>query len=241
MNGKYLSNNDLEVYELANGDCYFKRKGKYYFKPKLFASEKYYFEEKIQISWSLFDSLCSMFIVTSIVTLIFLIRYSSSFFRITYPTNEMILFSLIFLLINIVTHEMSHAAFLKIWNRKVGKIGINFRFIFPMITVDTSDSYLLPKFRRFCVYYAGVMINIFWCGLIWLFFPKLTFVIPQILMLILFCLFPLGGVRNDGYHILYSILLGRNNFQNKKTIFDTVGKVVLYGIVFYSIFNLLFR
>jgi putative peptide zinc metalloprotease protein len=44
--------------------------------------------------------------------------------------------SILFLLINIVLHELGHATILKIYGRKVGKVKFKMNFIFPTVCGD---------------------------------------------------------------------------------------------------------
>lgn len=68
--------------------------------------------------------------------------------------------SIIFIVGNVAMHELAHALVLHFFYpaAKIG-IGFKFTFIFPTFYVDTSDSYLLPTYKRMAVYLAGNAAN----------------------------------------------------------------------------------
>lgn len=66
-----------------------------------------------------------------------------------------------FLVCNIVLHELAHYLMMKCYGRRVRFMrpkmeGRNIKFY-----VDTTSSYLLPKYKRFAVYAAGTMANVY--------------------------------------------------------------------------------
>ena len=81
----------------------------------------------------------------------------------------------IILFANIFIHELGHVLFLKLFY-KSGKIKIGFKiyFIYPAFYVDTSDSYLLPKYKRIAVYLAGNFMNCIYVLICFIFFPSLN-------------------------------------------------------------------
>jgi putative peptide zinc metalloprotease protein len=240
MDGQNLTFDRYEVFELKNGDCYIKVGNQYFFKKNYYASKKYELATVSKVSWKRFDYLCIFLVGISVILLGILLWKSSTFFENTVRSSSSVFLAIGFLIFNVILHEFGHAVFLKIWHRKIGKIRLSFRYVFPMITVDTSDSYLLPKFRRCCVSYAGAMMNIYICFLVYIFFNKFTFIIPQVLTMIIFCLIPIGGIRNDGYHILFSTIFSMNSTRKKKNIIDYIGMIVIYSIVLYSLYSKLF-
>lgn len=52
------------------------------------------------------------------------------------------------------------------------KVGFKLVFIYPAFYVDTSYSYLLPKYKRMSVYLAGNIMNCIFLLAIILFLPK---------------------------------------------------------------------
>ncbi len=237
MDGQYILFDDVEVFELKNGDCYIKKDNQYFFKKNYYASKRYKSNSINKATWRWFDYSCIILICISIILLINLYLKSITFINGNFVNPSSVSLSFLFLISNVVLHEIGHATFLKIWQRKVGKIKLNFRYVFPMITVDTSDSYLIPKFRRCCVSYAGVMVNIYTCYIVYVCFNNFSFVIPQVLTMITFCIIPIGGLRNDGYHILFSTILNINSTGKKRSYIDYIGGIVIYTFVIYSLYH----
>lgn len=241
MDGQYLLFDKIEVFELKNGDCYIRNGQHYFFKESYFASKRYKPTSICKVKWQWFDFVCMFLVVCSVGLLVEMYLKAGTFMISPFNNASTVGISFSFLLANVVFHEFGHALFLKIWHRKVGKVHVTFRYVFPMITVDTSDSYLLSKFRRCCVSYAGVLVNVYLCSIVVLCFPNYSFVIPQVLTMVLFCLIPIGGLRNDGYHILFSTILNVNSTAKKRTAIDYIGSVAIYAFVLYSLYSRLFR
>lgn len=64
-----------------------------------------------------------------------------------------------------VGHEAAHAIAAKAEGRRVGKAGIGLLWFTPVVYVDTSDAWLLPRLRRIGVNAAGPLFNFALAGL----------------------------------------------------------------------------
>lgn len=128
----------------------------------------------------------------------------------------MLLVAISFIVINVILHEAGHGLTLKFFGESAGKIKLKFYYIFPVISVETSDIYLLPKFRASCVCIAGIMVNIFLCTFIIIFLPNYNYVITPIISLIIFSLIPFSGVKTDGYNLIVTTLMNINEFKGKR-------------------------
>ena len=97
----------------------------------------------------------------------------SNIYRAESFSTSMYVYSAMYVVMSIVTHELGHAMTMKIYKRKYGKIRLKiYYYLFPAIVTDTTDSYILPRYRRAFVYYAGVMVNLITFGLTLLLVPS---------------------------------------------------------------------
>ena len=154
--------------------------------------------------------LIALIMVTTIVTT--LVFY---FIRTQYVIfDESIVLAMLFLIVNIVLHEIGHVLFLKLFDTssKV-KIGFKFIFIYPAFYVDTTSSYLLPKFKRVAVYLAGSFMNCLFLVVIMVFFPSYLNICYLITTSILVNFLPI--IKSDGYYS-FAALLGRYGFEKGK-------------------------
>lgn len=121
----------------------------------------------------------------------------------------------IILLINIPIHEFGHVLFLKLFYRKSKiKIGFTFIFIYPAFYVDTSYSYLLPKWKRTAIHLGGNFFNSIFLILALFLFPSLKNVLYILFSNILINLLPI--VKSDGYYALYTMLDKVNYDKGRK-------------------------
>lgn len=136
------------------------------------------------------------------------------------------------LLINVVIHEVGHILFLKLFYRdsKV-KAGFKFVFIYPAFYVDTSYSYLLPKYKRIAVYLAGNFTNCLFVLFIMFFYPELLPYSYLVISNLLVNFLPI--VKSDGYYALITCLNRTNKKLDKKTerIDDFIRGIIMFLIL----------
>lgn len=120
----------------------------------------------------------------------------------------------ILLLFNVFIHEMGHVVLLKIFY-KSGQIKVGFKmtFIYPSFYVDTSDSYLLPTYKRISVYLGGNLMNCIYLLVCLFFFPFLNKYNYIIVSTVLVNFLPI--VKSDGYYAIMS-LIGKYNIAKSK-------------------------
>lgn len=124
----------------------------------------------------------------------------------------------IMLLINIPIHEAGHILALKFFYRKSKvKIGFKLIFIYPAFYVDTSDSYLLPKYNRIAVYLAGNFMNCIFLLIVICFFPQYLSICYIVFSNILVNFLPI--VKSDGYYAFMCLCDKTGYFQNNKREF----------------------
>lgn len=164
------SNNDMDVLEAEEGNyCYLhiKKNDKYYYKRGR-ASECLgsCYEGLIKNGSKvpgiqLLDILGYTLIIASPVLLIKVIMAAvMDFHNINLPN---IALGLLFMIVNIVLHEMAHSLTLKAYGGKGCLPKINMEKGIMKISVDTSSSYLLPPYKRIVIYMAGLIVNILSC------------------------------------------------------------------------------
>ena len=118
----------------------------------------------------------------------------------------------LFLLVSILLHELGHALTCKAFGGEIRRGGFRLLFGFPVFYVDTTDSWLQPRWQRIAVSTAGVAADAVvagGCSLLALVLPRelatvsLAFATTSYVV-ILFNLFPL--LELDGYYILVDLL-----------------------------------
>lgn len=126
--------------------------------------------------------------------------------------NNVILATL-FLLINIPLHEIGHIIFLKLFSKDAKiRVGVTFFFIYPAFYVDTSYSYLCPKYKRMCIYLAGNFMNCIFLLVVYFFFPQFINYCYIIISNILVNFVPI--IKSDGYYAMMTFL---NKYKISKT------------------------
>lgn len=245
MRYTYLVNELYEVLESKNGDCIVKEKvtNKYFFKKKYFASQKYKFDSVSQIRWSIKDTVYIILVVISIICLIFTFYNYDLIYNNKYRyTGELYLYSVIYLLIIIVVHEISHYLVLKLYGRQAGKIRFKLYYhVFPTITTDTTDSYMLPRYRRAFVYYAGIMSGWIICGVTLLLLPNYSYNLRVVVWMIIYNMIPFGGIKTDGYHIIINSFLNIKDLKNKKNIIAEITKYIFFVFAIISFIDSIAR
>lgn len=159
------------------------------------------------------DNLIYTFIFVIIMCITLFLYFQQGNFEIV---DNHFLIATIFLLINIPIHEAGHIIFLKLFYPSARfKVGFKMVFIYPAFYVDTSYSYLLPRFKRMAVYLAGNIMNAIFVLVILLFIPKFLPFCYLIISNILVNFLPI--VKSDGYYSLLTLLDKYNISKNKKS------------------------
>lgn len=130
-----------------------------------------------------------------------------------------VMLSLLVLTINVVLHEMGQALCMRLYGRKSGRVRFSMNFIFPTISVDTSESYMLPLFRRFYVYSNGLLVNIFFMSIVTFFFKSYIYVNSGLIISVFLSMLPIGAIKTDGYHMFYNIILKKTILRIRKVCF----------------------
>lgn len=243
----HLENKRYEVLEKSNGDCVVKDKesNRYYFQTGYFISQKYEFHDKTQIFWNWKDNLLVFGIALSLIsmTAVFF-NYGSIYSGNTHFTSVEYCKTFVFVLSNILIHEMAHYYVMRFYGRRAGKIKLKLYLkIFPCIVTNTSDSYMLPEYRRCFVYYAGIMLNWIICGIVLAFFPRYEYLLRCIVWMAIYNMIPFGGIKTDGYHIIVNTLLGIKDLKEKKNLISELAKYAFFVfaiIMFYQSFSIMF-
>lgn len=135
----------------------------------------------------------------------------------------------IILVLNIFLHELGHMIFLKSFYRD-GRIKLGFKlfFIYPAFYVDTSDSYLLPKYKKISVYLAGNFFNSIYILFCMIFIPEINKYNYIVISTILINFLPI--VKSDGYYALISMWDKYIFFKGKTRGFidDTIRGVIMF-------------
>ena len=139
-------------------------------------------------------------IICSLSILISVFNYPLTFF--SNISLNTVLLKLVFVVVNVVTHELAHFATMRMFGRSSGGFSYKGEGMYIGFSVDTTEAYLLPRYRRFIVFYSGALTNIL---LTWLWitaFPGHRFSSVLVLLAIIACLIPSARPKTDGYNIL---------------------------------------
>ena len=133
------------------------------------------------------------------------------------------------LLINIPIHELGHIVCLKLFcpSAKI-TAGFKFVFIYPAFFIDTSDSYLLPKYKRMAIYLAGNFMNCLFLLIIYCFFPVLLPYCYLIISNIFINFIPI--VKSDGYYAFETLI---NRFHPAHSFLHTSVEDFVRGLIMF--------
>ena len=180
----------------------------------------------------LLDFIYPIFIVVAVIGYVFFCyKYFWEYDVIDVPKYKMAIESTLFMIFNLVLHEIGHILTLKMYGRELGKIRFRMNFIFPTISVDTSDSYILPKFRRLYVYASGLIVNSFILMLLVVFFERYIYIGSFVVIAVLMNFLPIGVVRTDGYHIWINLILNRNDYKKRKSLWFLLSQLVFVLLI----------
>ncbi len=243
MKYEILSDKTYEVLRCFNYGCYIKNKisNKYYFMNiEDFAKVKERpFPNVQKVKWNYIDTIYFLLIALSIVSFIYLffVKYDSIYDN-TYVASEYVyMYGFMYSIMNIMLHELSHYIAMKVYKRTPGKVRFKRYHVFLTIVTDTTDSYMLPRYRRFVVYYSGVMINLLVYSLTILVFPRYAYLLRIVIWGILYNMLPFGGLESDGYHILVNVILKINETRECRKIIPLLLKIFFICFVVLSYIN----
>lgn len=147
-----------------------------------------------------------------------------------------IIFSSIWLLINVIIHELGHIYFVKRFGGEISRYGFTVKYLLPAFYVDTSDSFLFSKKKRFIIYSAGCINNVIFNGIFGYILIKsgvdLQLGYISVFYMVVFNIIPL--LNTDGCNIFFLVMnavkidkkvISLNN--NNKT-FKTIFKLHMY-------------
>lgn len=113
--------------------------------------------------------------------------------------------SVALLAFNLLVHEAGHALVLELFLPGTRITwGFRFMFVFPIVYVNTTASYLLPKGKRAAVHLAGVFANAVCLIVGGLFFPGAASANTAVAWMIALNLVPV--MKGDGYQVLAALL-----------------------------------
>lgn len=180
------------------------------------------------VCWNKYSSKVNnkVFILYVISFVAFLaVNISFSFGRSTERTFNGVYFvitSLFYTLINVVLHEVSHIIMLKMFNKKIDRIGLRINYIFPSVYVRMNDAYMLTGIEKIIVHSAGIYVNILFNSIIlvlaYIFKINILFAAAQ--------LFTFGIVMNtvpvlnsDGYKVMLAMFIYN---EKKDKIYNSI-------------------
>lgn len=123
--------------------------------------------------------------------------------------------SMFILFINIIIHELGHIISLKVlFKDSKFKIGFKFFFVFPAFYVDTSYSYLLPKYKKISVYLAGTTFNALFLLMIYFLNPKILQYCNILVSNMIINFLPI--VKSDGYYSAITFFNKYGYYKSKR-------------------------
>lgn len=229
----YFRTQDYEALENELGDCVIRNinSNKFYFKKSLFISRMEKANGK-QIQWSIKDTTILLLVVISVVILTYMLIKTIDF----ESKNISLVGSCIFFIINIIIHELGHNLALRLFGRNFTNYKFKMKGIFPSIVCKTNEAYLLSRFERFFVFYAGIFTNIIVCFIGYCFtgfkliYPSLGFII--------FNLLPIPVIETDGFNIVYYCIFDKKRIRSTEKslllkIFSSLVLVVIILVIYY--------
>lgn len=186
-------------------------------------------ETKLDFQHEIKDSpiLCISMIVTIIITLILYFQNN------TYVIlDDNIIWANIILIINIILHELGHILCLKLFCPKSKvKMGFKFYFIYPAFYVDTSNTYLLPKYKRISVFLAGSFANCIFLLASCFLLPSIAKYNYLIVSTILINFLPI--IKSDGYYAIISFFNKYNMCKSKTKNFveDLIRGLFMFAVL----------
>lgn len=151
----------------------------------------------------------------------------------------------VILLFMLVIHEFGHSTASLYYGVKPREIGFGFYFIFPMLYANVTDTWLLNKYKRIMVSFAGVYFQLivnFLLIIFYLFNPNQA-IAQAIMTSNIICLYTLiPFFRNDGYWIYADFFEKPNLIREHKFYFLKLKKTdkIDYVLLFFSIGNTIF-
>jgi putative peptide zinc metalloprotease protein len=217
------------ILENKYGDCHIKdcSNNKFYYKRRFYFSRQNYEVAGKIIKFSFGDFVFLCLIMFSIYALIQMMGMDYG----VPHSNLQRWFVFIFIMINVVLHELAHISVLRFFGGLPGKVRVGFFLVFPVIKVDTSDVYILPRFRRACVCYAGILINILIGWGVVMFARNIDYLVPPVLFMTLSNLIPIPIVKNDGYNILMNSVFIKVDFSKKVNNFIKVLEIAIMIVI----------
>lgn len=143
--------------------------------------------------------------------------------------DKNIFIATLLLVINIPIHELGHIICLKLFcpSAKI-TAGFKFVFIYPAIFIDTSNSYLVPKYKRIAIYLAGNFMNCLFLLIIYFFFPALLPYCYLIISNIFINFIPI--VKSDGYYAFETLI---NQFHPANSFLHTSIEDFVRGLLMF--------
>lgn len=231
MKSKFLSNDNYEILEYENGNSYIRElsSNKYYYKEKLHPSQKSHFPVVIENHWNTKDTILAVLISLSILSFAYIFsNYRYIYNADVYYSTEIYIYTAVYVFVSICCHEAAHFGTMLLYGRHPGKIRFRRYTIFLNIVTTTTDSYLLPRYRRFFVYYAGIMVNLIIYGITLLAFPDLAYLLRVGVGGVIYNLIPFGGLKTDGYHMFINSILDTRDMKRKRTLLSEIAKFAFF-------------
>ena len=217
----HFENKRFEVLENVYGDCIIKDKTseRYYYKKDYLFFEKNGIEKNDKVKWNWRDVVVLSLIILSVICMLIVLKNIELVYEAEKIKSAILLIDIyLFTIFNIIIHECAHSCMMIFYGRRPGKLKFKFYCkIFPYIVIDTSDSYMLLRYRKAFVYYAGIMVNWIVCGSFTCFFLKYVYLISALVWVNIYNMIPFGGIKTDGYRILMDCILNKKELKSKKS------------------------
>lgn len=165
-------------------------------------------EESAVVKFNLVDMFSYMLVIVSFYCFAHILKVilfsGSTFFPQQIFFSTMLL--LIFTSVNIIAHELAHFFTMRLFGRETKGFIFKKTKLYVGVAVDTYEVYMLPKFRRFIVFYSGMAANIFLVWGVIVFFPQYRFSVLAVIMMLIISAIPGSDPKTDGYNILNYVL-----------------------------------
>lgn len=193
---------------------------------EIFEEEELKFQREIKDS-PVIAVIMTLVIISTVVYYLFTGKYVI--------LDKNIIIANVVLLLNIFIHEMGHMIALKFFlPESTVDFGFKMFFIYPSFYVDTSNTYLIPKYKRIAVYLSGNFMNCLYLSICYFFIKNMNDYNYLVVSNILINFIPI--IKSDGYYAFKTLL---NQYNYNKTKVKSYVEDTVRGILMFIFLNIL--
>lgn len=193
---------------------------------EIFGEEELKFQREIKDS-PMIAVIMTFAIISTVVYYLFTEKYVI--------LDKNIIIANVVLFFNIFIHEMGHIIALKLFlPESTVDFGFKMFFIYPSFYVDTSSTYLIPKYKRIAVYLSGNFMNCLYLIICYFVIKNMNEYNYLVVSNIIINFIPI--IKSDGYYAFKTLL---NQYNYNKTKMKNYVEDTVRGILMFIFLNIL--